>query len=109
MPGPRVNFKIMAKNPNARGGCLCSPSSPVADCVGPYAVATGAEMLDVRRPYAVIGAGCALALAKKIDPDAFKKPKPVADPAAEARAAEVERVLDEVRGLVGDADLREAL
>lgn len=102
MPGPRANFKMMAKNPNPRGGCLCSPSGKVTDCCGPFAVANGAEMYDPRNGQAVIGAGCILALARKAAPEAFRVAPPV-DPsdALKTRVAEVELVLEQVRGVIG--------
>lgn len=106
MPGPRSNFKTFTRNPNPRGGCLCSPSAKVQDCTGPYAVATHAEMYDPRNGSAVIGAGCLLELARKVAPAEFEPPAPP-DPderavAAEERAAEVERVLAQMRAVLGE-------
>lgn len=104
MPGPRVNFKVMQKNPNAKGGCLCSPSSPIADCAGPYAVSTQAEMMDPRRPNAVIGRDCLVAIARQVAPDEFEVEPEVTDAEVvvshEPAVAEAEAKLARVRELL---------
>lgn len=67
MPGPRAHFKVnKQKNPNAAGGCLCSPHAKVTDCTGPYVVFSHSQMESTRHPHPVLGAGCAAIIAEKL-------------------------------------------
>lgn len=89
---PRSHFRVLAKNPNTRGGCLCSPSKLV-DCTGPYICFTGPEMMDVRDSVPVLSIGCALVavrkVAKRSDAPAELRPAE-AEPAVEPEAPSIE-------------------
>lgn len=65
MPGARKHFSVKPKNPNGRGGCVCSPSQKIIGCDAPFIVFTHAESLDFRNPYTVMCMTCANAAAAK--------------------------------------------
>ena len=50
--------KVYQKNPNPRGGCVCSPHGKRAACTPPYACFTASEMHDPRNPVVVVGFQC---------------------------------------------------
>lgn len=93
----RSHFRVLPKNPNPTGACLCS-TSKLVDCVGPYICFTHTEMLP-REEHPVLCVGCAVACAAKASPP----PGPVEPqgpltaelpPAVRAKVAAAMRALD---------------
>lgn len=109
---PRSHFKLVAKNPNSRGGCLCSPSARLTDCIGPYIAFGDAEMMDVRNPIPVLSCACAHVAvgkaAKRSDaPDSIRPPKIDLIVSDEATPAEIDArlvTLDEVLAKLAELD-----
>ncbi len=85
----RSHFTVVAKNPNTRGACLCSPTK-LQDCAGPYIVFGHTEMMDPRNLHPVLSVACACAAtakaAKRADAPACAKP---AEPTAPTRTYEI--------------------
>lgn len=95
---PRSHWTIVAKNPNPRGACLCSPTK-LQDCAGPFIVfGPGVEMSDPRQPHPVLSVACACAATRKAGkrsdaPDCAKPPAAVEPPPA-VSLTEIERALN---------------
>lgn len=102
MPGARAAFKIVRKNPNPGGQCVCSPNSRVTDCQPPYCVWTHSESMNVRAPHIVVGDGCMRRGVEKAHPGAFKVPEPVV--VTEYAPLDVEAVLASVRASLPQPD-----
>lgn len=106
MPGPRVAFKRMTRNPNPNEACACSPNSKVADCCGPFLVLTHSESMNVRAPHIVIGTHCMRQGMEKLHPGAFKVETVTVE--VEGPKPDVDGIIATLRGLLETPDAPQA-